>query len=171
MSFGLRRVELRDLSTLRDLSIKTFVTAFGSSNTEANINKYTSSAFSEEKLREEIQETYSHFYFCVFNSDIVGYMKLNFAPAQSDINDPQTLELERIYVLREHQNKQAGRYMVERAVEIASRAKIKVVWLGVWEKNTAAIRFYERNLFTPAGSHAFMLGNEEQIDIIMQRIL
>jgi ribosomal protein S18 acetylase RimI-like enzyme len=45
------------------------------------------------------------------------------------------------------------------------------VWLGVWEHNTRAIRFYEAHGFSPAGSHDFFLGSDRQTDIIMRRSL
>lgn len=41
------------------------------------------------------------------------------------------------------------------------------VWLGVWEKNLGAIRFYEKNGFVPFDKHIFRLGDEKQTDILM----
>jgi hypothetical protein len=42
------------------------------------------------------------------------------------------------------------------------------LWLGVWEKNEGAIRFYERNGFSVTGSHPFRMGDEIQTDLIMK---
>ncbi|MEM9391391.1 MAG: GNAT family N-acetyltransferase, partial [Bacteroidota bacterium] len=45
------------------------------------------------------------------------------------------------------------------------------IWLGVWEYNTDAIRFYERLGFTPFGQHSFILGSDHQTDILMKKPL
>ena len=45
------------------------------------------------------------------------------------------------------------------------------VWLGVWEQNPRAIRFYEKNGFVPFDTHVFILGEDKQTDILMKKIL
>ncbi|OYY07322.1 MAG: GNAT family N-acetyltransferase, partial [Sphingobacteriia bacterium 35-36-14] len=42
------------------------------------------------------------------------------------------------------------------------------IWLGVWEKNSRAIRFYEKNGFKIFSSHLFTLGNDIQTDLLMK---
>ena len=46
-----------------------------------------------------------------------------------------------------------------------------VMWLGVWEYNPRAQRFYEKNGFRIVGSHVFVLGEDPQTDLLMQREL
>jgi ribosomal protein S18 acetylase RimI-like enzyme len=55
--------------------------------------------------------------------------------------------------------------------EGAGRAGAAAVWLGVWERNPRAIRFYERNGFAAVGDHIFQLGSDPQRDLIMVRRL
>lgn len=169
MQLELRPVPPEDLERFRRISVKTFTEAFAPVNTEANMNAYVSAAFNSEKLALELRNPDSRLYYCFFGEEPVGYIKLNFAPAQSDLNDPRSLELERIYVLREHQNKKAGMFMMEKAVEFARQNQLDYIWLGVWDQNHNAIRFYERNGFVRVGEHTFMLGDEKQTDVIMQR--
>jgi diamine N-acetyltransferase len=45
----------------------------------------------------------------------------------------------------------------------------RFVWLGVWEKNLAAISFYEKRGFHKMGSHSFRMGDEIQNDVIMKK--
>ena len=45
---------------------------------------------------------------------------------------------------------------------------MKLIWLGVWEHNVSAIRFYERNQFQLFGKHSFILGSDEQTDLLME---
>ncbi|MFZ7101404.1 MAG: GNAT family N-acetyltransferase [Peptococcaceae bacterium] len=58
-----------------------------------------------------------------------------------------------------------------KAVNIANMQKRSYIWLGVWEKNESAIRFYEKKGFYAVGTHAFFLGEEEQRDFIMRKNL
>jgi ribosomal protein S18 acetylase RimI-like enzyme len=52
--------------------------------------------------------------------------------------------------------------------EAAGRGK-DAVWLGVWERNARAIRFYEEWDFHPAGTQPFLLGTDLQTDLVMVR--
>jgi diamine N-acetyltransferase len=82
-----------------------------------------------------------------------------------------SLEIERIYVLQEFQGKKVGQMLFGKAVEIAKQKNADYIWLGVWEKNIKAIRFYEKNGFVPFGKHLFKLGDDEQTDIMMKLVL
>ena len=44
-----------------------------------------------------------------------------------------------------------------------------VMWLGVWEYNPRAQRFYEKNGFRFVGKHTFLLGSDPQTDLLMQK--
>ncbi|MHC4791202.1 MAG: GNAT family N-acetyltransferase [Planctomycetota bacterium] len=45
----------------------------------------------------------------------------------------------------------------------------QTIWLGVWEKNAQAIRFYEKWDFKKVGTKEFILGSDRQIDDVMER--
>ena len=90
---------------------------------------------------------------------------------QTDIHDEQSLEIERIYVSKEFQGEGLGRCLMEKAISTAIRRKKKYVWLGVWEKNEKALRFYKRNGFYQIGTHSFVMGDDEQTDYIMRKDL
>jgi len=57
------------------------------------------------------------------------------------------------------------------SVEIARDSYKVAVWLGVWEHNYRALRFYTRNGFIPVGSHLFVMGDDPQPDILMKKDL
>jgi diamine N-acetyltransferase len=171
MDLKISLATISDLATLRALSIRTFHDAFASVNTEENMRSYVESAFNEEKLREELTNPDSRFFFCYYETTPIGYMKINFAPAQTDLHDPGSLELERIYILKDYQNLKAGAFLLEHCVSIALEHNLRYIWLGVWEHNTRAINFYEKNGFSAIDTHAFMLGTDRQIDVIMKRDL
>ena len=102
---------------------------------------------------------------------VSGYLKLNEAPAQSDLNDPQSLEIERIYVRKELQGKGLGKALINYSIQAARDRRKQYVWLGVWEKNSEAIAFYGKMGFAVAGRHTFRMGDEIQGDQVMKKVL
>jgi ribosomal protein S18 acetylase RimI-like enzyme len=53
-------------------------------------------------------------------------------------------------------------------MQVAKDINATHVWLGVWEKNPKAIRFYKKNGFVEFDKHIFKLGTDEQTDIMMK---
>lgn len=165
----LLKVDTSNVTLLRELSIITFVATYAHYNTEENMQNYIADNFSVDKFSTDITSGCSDYYFAMEGEIAIGYIKVNYALAQTDINDAESLELERIYVLKEHQGKKAGQFLLNAAVNIAKDTGLKYLWLGVWDKNTNAQVFYAKNNFRPFGKHVFMLGDDEQLDILLKK--
>lgn len=101
----------------------------------------------------------------------LGYMKINFGASQSDLQDFEALELERIYVDSNQLGKGIGQLLLDKAIEIARKAGLIYIWLGVWEHNLNARRFYAKNGFVQFDQHIFTLGNDDQTDLLLKKIL
>lgn len=160
-----------DLGALQALSRRTFEDTFAALNTPENLKSYLDEAFGTERLRSELTDPDSVFYFLYADGILSGYLKLNEAPAQTDLHDDTSLELERIYVAAAAQGKGFGRILMDRAIDEARARGKAFLWLGVWEKNERALRFYRKSGFYKAGEHSFFVGPEEQTDHIMRRDL
>ena len=157
-----------DLQELKEISRSTFYDAFAGQNNPDDLHSYLNSAFSEESLKNELLEPRSEFYFAKLQDKTVGYFKINFKNAQTDFQKDDEVELERIYVIREHQNQKIGQTMLDAAIEMGIQRKMRYLWLSVWEKNEKAIRFYRKNRFEFNGEHDFWVGNDQQTDRIMK---
>jgi len=168
MNITIKKVTIEDIKELQKIGIKTFSETFSSSNTDQNMKKYLSEGFSNEKLLSEINNINSEFYFASYKSEIIGYLKINFNEAQTELKDKKSIEIERIYVLKEFYGKKIGQLLYEKALKIAKQRKSEYIWLGVWEKNTRAMKFYTKNGFVKFGEHIFKLGDDKQIDIMMK---
>ena len=171
MNKHLRKCTSEDFDTLRELSIRTYYETFAHLNTPEDMQAYLDEAFEISKLRGELNNPDSDFFFLFFNEVLAGNLKLNEAPSQTDINDLSSLEIERIYVTREFQGEGLGRYLMEQAITIATERKKEYAWLGVWEKNEKAIRFYKKNGFYEIGTHTFVMGEDVQTDYVMRKDL
>ena len=165
---NIRKVILKDIEQLQQIGRKTFSETFSSRNTKENMAAYLAEGFSKEKLTEELNNESSEFYFALFDNQVIGYLKINFGQSQTELQDDTALEIERIYVLREFHGKKAGQVLYEKAIEIAKQKNADYLWLGVWEENSRAIRFYKKNGFVEFDQHIFKLGDDEQTDIMMK---
>ncbi len=159
---------MKEIEQLQKIAQQTFVETFSESNTEENMQEYLKEAFTIEKLTSELKNHNTEFYFAESGKQIIGYLKLNFGEAQTEIKENKMLEIERIYVKKEFHGKGVGQLLYDRAIKIANQKDVEYVWLGVWEENPRAISFYKKNGFVEFDKHIFKLGNDAQTDIMMK---
>jgi ribosomal protein S18 acetylase RimI-like enzyme len=164
----LREVKKEELGFLREMSISTFLAAFGSQNTPENMDSYLSEKMSLEHITSEYDHQDSTFYFVLIDDEIVGYLKLNVGGAQNEQHLGKSMEVERIYVIEEYQGKGIGQTLFEEVITMAKSQKMEVLWLGVWGQNVRAIAFYQRMGLEIFDSHSFMLGTDLQTDQLMK---
>lgn len=170
-SFAIKKIGLDQLVPLQEIGRKTFYDTFFESDSEDNMALYLATSFSAEKLTAELENPNSEFYFASLNESVIGYLKVNFGPAQTELQDGSSLEIERIYVLQDFHGKNVGQSLFEKAIAIAKANSCSYVWLGVWEENHRALQFYTKNGFVAFDQHQFIFGNEVQTDILMKLVL
>lgn len=165
----LRKAEKADLAELLKMAQKAFLEAFTAGNKSENVSAYLGEAFTEAQFSKELANSSSTFLIALFQGKIVGYTKVNFSSAQTDIYDPESLEIARLYVLEDYLGVGLGKLLLDWAVDLAKQNHKKYIWLGVWEHNPRAIRFYGKNGFEKFGSHPFPFGDEVQTDWLMKK--
>lgn len=171
MSINIKQCNNGDLRKLQEISYETFNETFKDQNSPEIMNAYLEKAFNAKQLEKELSNIFSRFFFVYFNNEVAGYLKMNSHDAQSENMGEDSLEIERIYVRAKFQKLGLGKYLINKAIEIAVEQGKNKIWLGVWEKNENAIAFYKKIGFVQAGTHSFYMGDEEQIDFIMIKSL
>ena len=167
-NISIKSVTPSEIDQLAAISRQTFSETFSAGNSEENLKKYLAEELSAEKLTAELNNPNSEFYFAELDGKIIGYLKLNFGQAQTELQDQAAVEIERIYVLKEFHGKHVGQLLYQKAIEVARQKNADYIWLGVWEENPRAINFYKKNGFAEFDKHIFRLGNDEQTDIMMK---
>ncbi|MBD7943442.1 GNAT family N-acetyltransferase [Psychrobacillus sp. Sa2BUA9] len=171
MTINLKKCTIEDLPVLQKISYETFNETFKHQNSPENMNSYLERAFNLKQLEKEILTISSQFFFAYSNNEIAGYLKINTNDAQSEKMGDESLEIERIYIKNKFQKHGIGKYLFNKALDIAVERNKQKIWLGVWDKNENAIAFYEKMGFIQTGAHSFYMGDEEQIDFIMTKTL
>ena len=162
---------MHDLQDLHEISCRTYRETFESSNTEENMKIYLDETYNTERLKAELAQKDSNFYFIYTDDRLSGYLKINDGSAQTDIFDPQGLEVERLYITGGAKRTGLGSALINLAVDIAAQRLKTFLWLGVWEFNFRAQAFYNKNGFYQIGAHPFIMGNDKQTDLIFRKDL
>ncbi len=171
MTINIKRCTFEDLGLLQEISVETFNETFKNQNSPENLKTYLERAFNLKQLEEELSNISSEFYLIYTNEEIAGYLKVNINGAKSEKMGNDSLEIERIYIKSKFQQHGLGKYLLNKAIEIAKERNKKKIWLGVWEKNENAIAFYKKMDFVQTGVHSFYMADEEQKDFIMTKTL
>lgn len=166
----IEKATLENIKELQEIGRSTFLETFEQVNNEQDMQRYLEQSFSIAKLTMELENKDSQFYFAMVDGRLIGYLKINIGEAQTEKQD-HALEIERIYVLKEFHGEKIGQLLYKKAIAIAYEIKANHVWLGVWEENHRAIAFYEKNGFKVFDKHIFMLGSDQQIDLMMKKEL
>ena len=168
MDLSLTQCNDGHLTDLVRISKETFIEAFSHMNDPEDFRDYIDKAFCSDTIAREMKCPGAYFYFVYLENDLAGYFKINTAGAQTDINDKNSLEIERIYVDKGFQGMKIGHWMIDAIKDLARDFGVTYLWLGVWEKNGDAIRFYQKHGFQKFGEHPYFIGKDEQTDWLMR---
>jgi ribosomal protein S18 acetylase RimI-like enzyme len=164
----IKKIGIQDIEQLQAIGRQTFAETFAESNSVEDMAKYLEEAYAHEKLSAELTDPNSEFYLVSIEHEVIGYLKLNFGKAQTELKDNKALEIERIYVAKAFHGQKLGQLLYDKAIEVAKEKKVEYIWLGVWEENHRAIQFYTKNGFVAFDKHIFKLGDDAQTDIMMK---
>jgi ribosomal protein S18 acetylase RimI-like enzyme len=164
MNQEIRKVRISDAESLAQIGAETFFETFSDQNTKEDMDLYLKETFNPEKIASQLKDPETRFFILEIQNKIVAYTKLR-------LEKDGSLEIERIYVLKEFQGKKFGTLLMDHALNYATEHGCKRVWLGVWEKNEKAINFYKTFGFSIYGSHVFLLGKDSQNDLLMEKFI
>lgn len=168
---SISKASAKEINTLIQIGQKTFFETYADRNSEKDMQTYLVHNFNEEVIKNQIENPNSDFYIAWAGDEPIGYLKTNTGEAQTDLKETESLEIERIYVVAAYHGKKIGQLLYEKAVTTAREKNKSSIWLGVWEENPKAIRFYEKNGFVSFDKHIFLVGAEEQTDYLMRKVL
>ncbi len=163
----IRRAVPADALPLASFACAAFEEAFAADNTARNMASYTGTAFGEAVQRREIDNASIDTLVAVADGTIVGYVQLWWEAPPAFVPGDVPVEVRRLYVGAAWHGTGLARRLMAAAAAAASERSADVVWLGVWEHNAKARRFYEKLGFEIVGTQSFMLGSDRQTDQVL----
>ena len=167
VKYAIKEVLADNIRELQQISRQTFLETFGSQDRAEDMREFLDTAYAEEKLKDEVENANSSFYFLTVDNKVAGYLKVNEGDAQTEQVVPNALEVERIYLKQDFQHQGLGLVLIKLAEKIAKEKDKDNMWLGVWEKNYQAQTFYEKDGFKRVSQHTFVVGEDPQTDLIL----
>lgn len=169
----IRQANIDDAKLLTDLAYTTFWDAFAHhpKNAPDDLNYYMRQAFNLEQITDELSDTKNIFLIAEIGEEAAGYAKIVIDRIEPGVTAKRPVELARLYSHQRFLGQGVGQALMDACFERARAEDRDVMWLGVWEYNPRAQRFYEKNGFQVVGSHVFQLGKDPQTDLLMQKEL
>lgn len=165
----IRELTEDDIPKLRDIAIKIFRDTFTDHNTPENLEAFLERDYNIDSFRKEFAEPGSQYYFISDNDRPAGYLRLRKNKEVDHLLGTNTIEIHRLYVDPEWHGKKVGDQLMQFSIDFAAKNNHEWIWLGVWEGNPRAQRFYEKWRFERFSEHDFFMGEEKQTDWLMRR--
>jgi len=164
---NIRLAKTDDVAALVELGRNTFAIAYGDIVEVDDMKFYLSNIFAPELIRSEIAGSSVTYLLAECESELMAYAKLVETPEPVNLSAGRVIELVRLYVRDGESGKGIGSAMLAAVEKRAREAGYSGIWLRVWEKNEAAIRFYERHDFQLVGSEPYLIGNTANPVVLM----
>ena len=166
MEINIRRIGIEDVSALSVIARQTFYDTFTGTCTEADMQGCLDQYYSTTQLGKELLDEETFCFLAEADGEPVAYLQFketydNFP----EIKKWKALELKRIYVLAGFHGKGIAQKLMDFFLDFATKKKYEAVWLGVWEHNIRAQKFYGKYGFEDSGyTHDFPIGSTPQTD-------
>ncbi|MEJ0033174.1 MAG: N-acetyltransferase [Bacteroidota bacterium] len=168
----IRELTAADLPELLSLAIKIFRDTFTLDNTPEAMEGFIASDYTIEKFTREFYEPGSKYFFvCDDDGKAIAYMRVRKNPEADHFLGSNNIEIQRLYVDHAWHGRKIADQLMHLAIDIAKENKHDWIWLGVWEHNPRAQRFYQKWGFERFSEHDFYMGEERQTDWLMKKDL
>ncbi|MEO5821562.1 MAG: GNAT family N-acetyltransferase [Vicinamibacteraceae bacterium] len=163
----IRRGTAEDAAALAAFAARTFAETFATDCTPEDMQAHLAQSYGVDRQGAELTDPHVVTLLAEQDGRLVGYAQLRNAPPPVSVVAPDVHELHRFYVDRPSQGAGVAQRLMAAVQDAAREAGARHLWLGVWEHNARALRFYAKCGFVDVGSHVFVLGGDRQTDRVM----
>ena len=171
----IRRATPADAELIATLGAETFVASFGAQNTPENLAKHIAKAYGEEIQRREIADPGITYLIAEVHGGTAGrtagYACVRESSPPSCVAGEAPIEVLRFYVVQDFHGTGIAQALMDACADDARTRGGRTLWLGVWDQNPRAIRFYTKWGFEDVGGQTFMLGDDPQQDRVLSHRL
>jgi GNAT superfamily N-acetyltransferase len=171
LAVRVRRADAGDATMLAELGARTFLEAFGPDNRPEDLAAHLAKTYGVAIQSRELSDPATTYLVAEVKAVPAGYALVREGHAPPCVTGVRPLEIARFYVDRPWHGTGVAATLMEACDAEARRRRAGVLWLGVWEHNPRAIRFYAKSGFRDVGAHTFYVGTDSQSDRVMAREL
>jgi ribosomal protein S18 acetylase RimI-like enzyme len=129
-------------------------------NKKEDLQEYLDYTFNYRKIIASIRKENNIYFMASLDGAPIGFAKVKKHSLNQQINYYAQMELQKIYVLFEHNGSGARFALIHSAIQLAQEMQPDYLWLDVPVSNTKAISFYERNGFKKHDKYYFIIGTQ-----------
>ena len=170
-NISIRRARAADANLISVLGAVTFYEAYFEQDEPPDLANYIAESFAPEKIRAELDAPTAEFFIIFRDGKAVGYAKLRMGEPHASVAGEKAVELQRIYLIERVFGTGAGEKLLNFCCREARRKGFETIWLGVWEENLRAQKFYAKHGFRQVGTLTFPYGNTYGVNLVLQRDL
>jgi ribosomal protein S18 acetylase RimI-like enzyme len=168
----IRRATTDDAADIARVGRASFLETFAHSCSEKDMQDFLDETYTAEALTKEILNINRCYFVATIGGALVGFSSLCLDSNEPAVEAyPNRVEFQRLYVDSNQHGKGIAKILMETTLDLARGLGKEHIWLGVWEENRKAMRFYEKMGYKVVGEHIFMVGNDKQLDWIAVRAL
>jgi ribosomal protein S18 acetylase RimI-like enzyme len=160
-----------DAADLSTFARRVFLETFGAENTPDDMALYIEESFTPSCQGAEIRDQMRSTLLLRIEDKLMGYAQLSWGKGVPQLKAQNPVELVRFYIDQKFHGKGVADNLLNACLDLSRSQSADVMWLGVWEKNARALKFYRKHQFQPNGDQIFQLGHDQQRDIILARPL
>lgn len=186
-SYSFRQATSDDAEDVSLLIGSTWAKFFGHTVSESDLETYLTKTVSADQIRKDIDDINRRRFLVAVSHEavttessgegragqrsIIGVAQLNLDTLSFSLTTEYPVELNRLYINPNFQGSGLARSLLEHVEQECRKMGKRGLWLGVWENNARAMRFYENMGFVRRGEHSFFVGESERRDWIMEKAL
>ena len=167
----IRRGEPADAAVLAELARTTFHDTFAATNNPDDMALHLARAYGVPQQTAELQDPRLTSLLVEDQGKTIAFAQLRGDHVPECVTGPSPIELGRYYVLQGFHGQGVAQALMERVKTEARERGAQTWWLGVWEHNARARKFYAKCGLADAGKHIFLFGTDPQTDVVMTMAL
>ena len=169
MSLQIRRATLADAEALSAIAIATYTETWGDSYPPQDLHDFLQAHYGIESQRTELSDPRSAVWLLLDADAVVGYLAAGANTLPHADARQGDIELKRLYILAAHQNGGHGARLMDAFMAWLDHPVRRTLWVGAWEENFGAQRFYARYGCSKAGEYDFVVGDSRDREFILRR--
>ncbi len=169
MPITLRRATAEDAIALSALAIRTYEETWGDSYPRDELADFLQAHYGLAAQQAELADPAGATWLLEDEGVAVGYLSAGANELPHPTAGDGDIELKRFYLLASHQGGGHGTAMMQCLLKWVDVPKPRTLWVGVWEENHGAQRFYQRYGFVKAGEYDFIVGSTVDREFILRR--
>lgn len=157
---------LKHKAVLAEIGATTFYQSYKHQNSEDDMQTYIQNTYAIPKIEACLKDKNTVYFLAYNETEDVGYVKLLLNQNHHKLTGTNA-EIEKIYVREAFQGSGIAQQLIQYVVQYVKEKNYNNIYLGVWQENYKAIKFYSKEGFKTFDTRTFQLGNRLCNDFMM----